>query len=196
MHNRRVRANAYGLVMPPPHLDCLLDNCRYDAKCFVDRHHLYFPRRKFSQTELLQQFSDHPFNSVWMSRCQHELYHLNYTEALVPPSETVEAFLEEADVLLQLGVTAIRYANIELGLSSENLRHIVRIACSEHPEHFEEVRDERFAQVVTLSQSIAGYSFELVAPEIVADPLAYIGRRNQPQRLIQMARAAIADAAA
>jgi hypothetical protein len=142
---RLVRVNALGLVIPPQRLDCLGETCPVYQKigrCFVDEHHLYFPYRKFVATELGEKFRAHPFNRVKLPRCQHNSrwtgsIHKSKDEAPIPSREIMERFLNEADLLQELGVLAVKSDGL---LGSLNQAGLTRSVQKRRQAEFEETQ--------------------------------------------------------
>ncbi len=143
MAEQLVRFNDNGLASPPPKLDCLPEPEHHrlmsDRNCFVDEHHLYFPRIKFDghQDELVREFARHPFNRVSMPRCQHIGMHQRYNGAAIPPREVMASFLDEAAILTQLGVTVKALVDIEIALLTDDPKKAAR-----NPDRYLERYDE------------------------------------------------------
>lgn len=132
---RLVRVNSLGLAIPPQRLDCLGEECPVAEKlghCFVDGHHLYFRRTKFSNSELRSNFRKHPFNQIRLSRCQHSsawpgAIHSKFDETPIPRDDIMQRFLEEAELLQQLGVMSIKSDGLLQSIFNEDApRNVLR----------------------------------------------------------------------
>lgn len=92
------------------------EKCPVVAKighCFVDDHHLYFPRSNFIGDELTDAFQSDPFNRIRLPRCQHNsaarsAVHSQYERVPKSKREVMARFLEEASLLRELGVVSIK----------------------------------------------------------------------------------------
>jgi len=120
-----------GLVKPPRMRDCVGESCPIAAKrgaCFTDWHHLYWPFDKFVTTSpLVKEFHDDRHNLLPIARCRHNSerstsYHSRYDYAAIPPSDTMQTFLDESSVLYDLGITVKNMARIVRSLTTTNIR--------------------------------------------------------------------------
>jgi hypothetical protein len=92
------------------------ERCPVAAKsghCFVDEHHLYFPRAKFTGDALTDAFQSDPFNRIRLPRCQHNsgspsAVHSQHHGTPKPKREIMGRFLEEASLLRELGIVSIK----------------------------------------------------------------------------------------
>lgn len=125
-----VRVNELGLAITPSRLECVGESCpRYleNNSCFVDAHHLYFPRaRYFALGWPYDRFANDSFNRIWMPRCRHDEYHRRKAWTPLPPEEVVVEFLAEAEVLHQLGMVWGALKEIEDALFTDNARKMAR----------------------------------------------------------------------
>jgi hypothetical protein len=119
--------NKFGLVLPPtPHsLSKPLkperrSNSYGDGS---DRHHLYWPKKLYSNGLLTTEFREHRFNSVWLLRSDHNVIHNNFDGVPFPPTEIMEAFLEEAAVLEELDVCVRAVEMLDLATYEGRVRH-------------------------------------------------------------------------
>lgn len=102
--------------------------------CFVDRHHIYHSRIKFSQG-LAKDFRDRPENIIWLPRCRHDDYHKKFSEVPMPRDDVMASFVDESLLLSRLGVLAssltIKYEVLELQLAKEENKLIDEISALE-----------------------------------------------------------------
>ncbi|QQS64906.1 hypothetical protein IPO96_05095 [Candidatus Saccharibacteria bacterium] len=121
--------NFKGLVMPPsPVESCeeliMQGTAPNHRRCFVSRHHLYWPRTLYEKDELSHEFREHPFNRVWMLDCQHGLIHKEYIGTRIPDAQTMAEFLKEADLLRTLGVSIRAVEGINNALEQSKVRRL------------------------------------------------------------------------
>lgn len=131
MVERHARSDSLGLVIAPPSIDCVGLECRValqKGRCFIDKHHLYFSEDKFTTRALTEEFRNHPFNKIKIPRCRHNQYHTQVDTVRIPSDSVMETFLDEAELLRQLGVVTREVLKLELRLVSEDTRDIVRLA--------------------------------------------------------------------
>lgn len=155
---RYARTDALGLVVAPPKLDCMGADCPVAERrgyCYTDEHHLYFSPEVFARHALTQAFRANRFNKIRIPRCRHDQYHNQIDRVHVPELEVVEAFLDEAAVLAQLGVVTETVLRIERQLTSDDVQDVSRVACSPGgPRGFEErLEEHRQKQTECLEQA-------------------------------------------
>ena len=118
-----------GLVRPPQLLDCIGEKCPIVQKkgyCFTDEHHLYWPNEKFMTSgSLVREFCLDRHNRIAMARCRHNseisrAMHTKYDGAYIPPEDVMVTFLDESELLFDLGVTVKNMARIVRSLLTEN----------------------------------------------------------------------------
>lgn len=109
MKKRRApETNSFGLVLPPDpeklkYLELAKPNNPGEQS--INRHHLYWPAKRYNRSSpLAKEFRDHPFNSVWLLTSDHMALHNEFNGVPVPPKDVMEAYLEEAVLLEELGV--------------------------------------------------------------------------------------------
>lgn len=152
-----------GLVVPPQQLECQPSQCEVVAKfdrCFIDRHHLYWPHRKFSSSPLAAAFRAQRFNSINLHRCQHNDLHRRFDESAMPSSDLMASFLDEAELLERLGVVLGALESIELALVTSNKRKQAR-----DPERYLDryiAFDEESRSLQTQARRL-----EIIRPEVV-----------------------------
>jgi hypothetical protein len=99
--------NSFGLVLPPSPEDLeylqLFQRPKHKPDT-VDRHNLYWPRSLYVSSALAQQFREHRFNSIWTLRRDHNSIHSKFDGVPIPPQEVMSAYLDEAELLDELGV--------------------------------------------------------------------------------------------
>ncbi len=128
------RTNEKGLVIPPTQLDCIGEECPtalVTGRCFVDEHHLYFPRAKFARNELYASFANSPFNIVRMARCRHNsrfsgAQHSMVDDVRLPEEEVVHEFLWESYVLEQIAQLYARLDHLYESLETTDVRSQAR----------------------------------------------------------------------
>lgn len=161
------RVTSVGLVLPPPREDCERETCQTTAqhgRCFISRHHLYWPASKFAADSLSQRFRQHPFNSVSLPRCQHDRYHQRFAQAYMPPEDVMEAFLDEAKLLERMGVVLGQLESIEAAVMSNELRTMVHVT-NNHLERYVEYGEESEQLMRRLGE------LEIIEPRLVVPHL-------------------------
>lgn len=155
---RYARTHENGLVVAPPKLDCLGLDCyetMHGEGCYVSHHHLYFPREDYAN-ELEQEFRSSSFNIVALPRCIHSLYHRQVDRVAKPSTEIMEAFLQQAATLDELGVYAedLLYQEKRLAAAPQTkLWSRIEHSPKGRP-YFEYVRDDRLLKVSRLAHQI------------------------------------------
>lgn len=175
---RYARTNELGLTVPPPQLDCLQEECPtalVTGRCFVDEHHLYFPRAKFSGDPLLTEFATNPFNVVRLPRCRHNSrfpgsQHAMYDDVRIPDRDVIQEFLWEAYVLKEISQLACRLEVLYESLSTNNVRRVAR-----NPERSVEMIEEFSDQMKHLTLMTGGLE---VIPEVQKTSLHVVGARG------------------
>ena len=157
MSSRYARTYENGLVVAPPKLDCLGLECyetMHGDGCFTSRHHLYFPHDVYEETELLKEFKNNPFNIVALPRCIHTLYHRQVDYVVPPSNQIMEEFLQQAEILADLGVVTADLMMQDKRLNSPYATKAwSRIAYSpKGREFFEYVREDRMLKVMRLAR--------------------------------------------
>lgn len=160
-----------GLVVPPPSLDCIGEDCPVAAvvgHCFTDPHHFYFPKAKYLADPLYGALFNASVNQRLMPRCRHnsrspEAVHSRIDDVPLPPRDVVVYFLKEMKVLERLHVVVNSLRQIEEALTTpEAKRRADRPKRSQ--AYYDEYREER---VVLLQQAA---KFEVVPPTQMVDP--------------------------
>lgn len=132
MRSLRVpETNDYGLVLPPQADDEAIIEYLKPANIHslgVNRHHLYWPRGYYLRTsELAFRFREHRFNSVWMTIGSHHQYHELFDAVPVPPDDVMQAFLDEAAILDELGVCMHAVQMMDKGIYEGRVRKIDKV---------------------------------------------------------------------
>ena len=100
--------NEFGLALPPARVEFdpepIQETAPETRRCFVSRHHLYWPRAEYLADPLKHEFREHRFNSIWLDDRQHRAIHIGYLGTRSPKPEIMHAFLDEAKILDDLGV--------------------------------------------------------------------------------------------
>lgn len=140
---RYARTDTLGLVVAPLDTDCVGPECRValqKGRCFIDEHHLYFSEANFARRSLSREFRKHPLNQINVPRCRHDQYHTQVDSARIPDDDVMATFLDEAEILRQLGVVTREVLCLEKRLDCTDSRDLVRITWSDGgPKGFEEL---------------------------------------------------------
>jgi len=116
-----------GLAIPPEELSTEeVDKIKApeSRRFLVSRHHLYWPREDYLPDPLKKKFRDHKFNSVWLPDPQHIDIHGHFVGASAPPVDIMLAFLDEANLLLSLGVSVQAIEMIDEALYEDQVLQI------------------------------------------------------------------------
>lgn len=157
--------NRHGLIIPPTPAtsEKRFLPARDNGLAFSSWHHIYWPKKVFRTAgQLACEFRNHPFNLISLPRFQHDEYHARYDDPVVtkypgeiiPSSEVMRAFLDEADMLVSLDVSMRAIDMINEALYDGRVKHIKKA------EENKEAHLERIAKSVGL---IATDSLELVS---------------------------------
>ncbi|MHB1865195.1 MAG: hypothetical protein ACYCPS_03475 [Candidatus Saccharimonadales bacterium] len=181
--------NLYGLALPPTSTDCLGEECditRKDGRCFSDRHHLYFYKERFNADgpkSLAYKLRQDPFNIIWIARCRHNNIHQTHEGPYIPGVDVMARFLEEAELLRELGVSAIRLASLELDLDFDN--NFKPYATKDAKwQWLPELIERQRAKVSDLGELAT--IIEVVPPEFTSNPFR-VAYRNAPPDVVQHA---------
>ena len=119
--------NSFGLVLPPSEEE--LEYLRLfqrpkNRPDSVDRHHLYWPRNLYNTSKLSNRFREHRFNSIWILMTDHRILHKEYDGVPVPPRDVMTTFLDEAELLDELGVCVRAVEMIDSALYEGRVTHL------------------------------------------------------------------------
>lgn len=180
---RYARTHENGLVVAPPRIDCLGPRCfesAFGEGCYVSHHHLYFPEHEY-RSELEREFRDNAFNIVGIPRCVHTLYHQQIDAVATPSVEVMEQFLQQAEILTDLGVFVTDLAFQEDRLAAPpQTRPWSRVEFSPKGRpYFEYIRDDRQLKVQRLVRQAIG-DVSVVPLRQVIEPHVVGARALQP----------------
>lgn len=157
--------NRYGLVIPPTPITSPKKKllAKESDKLFITRHHIYWPHEAFKRAgSLALEFCNHQYNSVGLTRWQHDNYHAKYDNAvirkyvgeLVPEDDVMLAFLEEAKLLERLGVSMRAVDMIDEAIYEERVKRL------------DQTVENRQAHLEFIASGITkAINFELIRPE-------------------------------
>ncbi len=155
--NEALRAparNRHGLVIPPDPANITPSRLALQPRrCFIDRHHLYYPRFAFREAGALAfEFREHRFNQVWLPRFQHDKLHRRYNHLIekqpdyfVPQGDVMATFLDEAYLLDELDVCVKAIDMIDEALYEGRVKHMN--SALEHREQRLHIVEEVITQV-------------------------------------------------
>lgn len=191
--------NEKGLVLLPPSVECLGDECELSettAGCYTDLHHLYFTENDYEKggrDSLYWKLRHSRFNIIPIARCQHNLLHAQFLPVEFPEPEVVRDYLEQSSELKRFGHAALETARFSLEFSDlrwgverprgglelhRNPAQLMRLG------HLVRVRDQHFDRTRTLATHLQDAT--LLQPRVVANPFVHMGK-DRPQRLRQRA---------
>lgn len=165
--------NKNGLVIPPTPIELSPEQANQKGrKSFPDRHHVYFPRVAFLKSgNLAYRFREHQFNSIFLPRFQHERLHRrydplvrDYPDFFIPNEDVMATFLDEAELLEDLGVNVRAVDMINDAIYEDRVRRLDRTL---------ENREERLEKV---SQQMSRLCELTVVPRYIKRPFAEMGR--------------------
>lgn len=187
------RTNENGLVIPPTQLDCIGEECPtalVTGRCFVDEHHLYFPRAKFARNELYAKFAESPFNIVRMARCRHNsrfsgAQHTMIDDVRLPDEEVVHEFLWESHVLTETAQLYTRLESLYEALETSDYRKQAR-----NPVRYLEVVDEFQEELQEHERTVQ--DFEVIpsfqrSPSSLGGKLLYLAQARLQTRAFKIA---------
>jgi len=114
MQYRFAPRTEHGLAIPPKQRGCVGESCPVAEKlgsCYVDKHHLYFPRKAYlAQGEDYVNLRASIHSVVSVARCRHDSSDARaqhgqvYERAAFPKRAVIGRYLEESSNLIALGV--------------------------------------------------------------------------------------------
>lgn len=126
-----------GIVVPPPMLDCMREDCRFRADnetCRLTRHHLHSPMPLYEAAgPLAADFRDLDYLTVWIYACRHKEHHDEHTiDVPLPSAEVMKQCIEETRKLRQIDanyreVNGIDRAAVEPGLAKAEILGLRRV---------------------------------------------------------------------
>ncbi len=151
------RLNNFGLVVPPSpeDFDYLSLTPVKKNQSAVNRHHLYWPERRYKSSKLSVDFRRHRLNSVWIPRTQHDELHSLYDGIPIPANDVMEAYLDEATLLDELDVCVSAVTMINDALYEGRV-----VNCEETDENIQS-KLERIRGVIARIRT-----FEIISPEL------------------------------
>lgn len=101
---RPVQTNRYGIVIPPPVMECMGEECKFrksQPKCLPNRHHLHSTEPFYEKAgTLATKFRELGVITAWMHECRHTDYHgQHYLDVPVPDRDVMEQAMYEASLL-------------------------------------------------------------------------------------------------
>lgn len=173
--------NDLGLALPPPFTDCVPDDEheRYigEQDCFLDDHHMHFTRVMYDThpDARVRQFGQHEFNRILMPRCRHVQWHEWVPNGIpIPRIEVIDAFLDEAQVLKELGIVTRKLVDIEVSLLGDSPKAIIRRFGRDESRYRESYQEfaEAGLELTTRVQTL-----EVVPEHVVSSVLARFEQR-------------------
>ena len=124
---RTPETTEYGLVLQPSpeELEYLrLFQVPKKRPDMVERHHLYWPRSLYFESKLATDFREHYFNSMWILHEDHTSIHKKYDGVPIPPEDVMDAFLDEAELLVELGICVRGVEMIDKAIYEDRISHL------------------------------------------------------------------------
>jgi len=124
---RMPTTNSLGLVLPPDaekltYLSYV--NPKKSGPDNATQHHQYWPRKLYQDSELAMEFRNHRFNSIWILGQDHINWHNEFDGVEIPPTDVMKRFLEEANILHDLGVCVYSVELMDIGLYCGVIRRV------------------------------------------------------------------------
>ncbi len=88
-----VPTNEWGVVIPPPVLECIGEDCRFrgeEEACELTQHHLHSTEGEYERNgRVAYGFRKLLILTAWLPRCQHEIHHEEHEIEVPIPDEEV-----------------------------------------------------------------------------------------------------------
>jgi hypothetical protein len=131
-----------------------------------------------------------PFNITWITRCRHDQIHKTQEAAYIPAQDVMERFLDEANLLRDLGVSAIRLASLELDLDFDN---------NFKPYKPKQLKGQSILEQMEIQkEKVSNYGrliavMEVLPPQFIDNPLRVV-YTQAPSNVVQSATEYLASA--
>lgn len=100
-----IAVNSHGIVLPPPPLPCLGEECKYSHApegCQFERHHLHIGEPvHIEHSQLAEDFRDLRVLTVWVPECVHDDLHNENPFSIKPPEDEVMRQVVHEDFILK-----------------------------------------------------------------------------------------------